>query len=68
MAADPREDAQDRTAAAAERNRELGAIRAIDDPAKFAKAVRIVRLALQRKRLSLADLGFESDATAEVPS
>ena len=46
-----------RTAAASERNRELGALRAIDDPAKLAKAARIVRLALERKRLTLADLG-----------
>lgn len=46
-----------KTAAAAERNRELGAIRAIDDPAKLARAARIVRIALERQRLSLADLG-----------
>ena len=44
--------------AAIERNRELGALRAIDDPAKLAKAARIVRAALERQRLSLADLGI----------
>lgn len=42
---------------AIERNRELGALRAIDDPAKLARAARIVRLALERQRISLADLG-----------
>jgi hypothetical protein len=32
------------------------ALRAIDDPAELARAVRIIRTALERERLSLADL------------
>ncbi len=47
-----------KTAAASERNRELGAERAIDDPVKLAKAARIVRIALARKRLAPTDLGI----------
>lgn len=38
-----------------ERDRQV-AIRAIDDPVKLAKAARIVRAALERNRLTLADL------------
>ena len=48
------------TAAAAERNRELGAQRAAADPAKLDRATRIVRLALARGLLTLADLGIPS--------
>lgn len=53
-----------KTAAASERNRELGAIRAIDDPAKLARAARIVRIALERQRISLADLGVTEEPAA----
>ena len=48
-----------RTAAAA-RGREIhsrkSAIRALDDPVALARAARIVRVALERQRLTLADL------------
>ncbi len=45
-----------RTAAATEAVQHYAAERAIDDPVKLARAARIVRLALARKRLKLADL------------
>ncbi|GAB3781471.1 hypothetical protein [Nocardioides ungokensis] len=32
------------------------ALRAIDDPAKLARAARIVRVAIERRRLTLADV------------
>ena len=54
-----------RTTAASERNRELGAERAVDDPVKLARAVRIVRIALARKRLALADLSAPDQEAAE---
>lgn len=46
------------TAAATAAVQQHAAERAIDDPAKLAKAARIVRLALERKRLSASDLGL----------
>lgn len=49
-----------RTAAATEANRQHAAERWVDDPARLARAARIVRTALARKKLSLADL--EPDA------
>lgn len=49
-------------AATAARNHYI-AERALDDPAKLAKAARIVRLALARQRLSLADLVPSDDAS-----
>lgn len=45
-----------RTAAATAAIQEHAALRAIDDPAKLAKAARIVRLALARQRLTLDEL------------
>ncbi len=42
-------------AATAEHNRRA-AFRAVDDPVKLARAARIVRAALARKKISLADL------------
>lgn len=44
------------TAAAIEATKRLAAERAVDDPVKLAKAARIVRVALARQRLTLADL------------
>lgn len=55
-----------RTAAAAERNRELGAERAIDDPVKLARAARIIRIALARRRLTLADLDADRPSETEA--
>lgn len=45
-----------RTSAATEAVQQYAAERAIDDPAKLARAARIVRLALARKRLTLDEL------------
>jgi hypothetical protein len=45
-----------RTAAATQAVQRYAAERAVDDPAKLAKAARIVRAALARHRLSLDDL------------
>lgn len=44
------------TTPATEAIQNYAAERAIDDPVKLAKAARIVRLALERKRLTLADI------------
>lgn len=55
-----------RTAAASEKQRELGAERAIDDPVKLAKAARIVRLALARQRLTLDELTEPSTQDEQV--
>lgn len=49
------------TAAAAEANRQFGAERAADDPVKLAKAIRIVRVALSRGRITITDLDGETD-------
>jgi hypothetical protein len=48
--------ASNRTAAATEEHMRRAAIRALDDPAQLARAARIVRAALARQRLTLADL------------
>lgn len=45
-----------RTAAATEATKQYAAERAIDDPVKLARAARIIRRALERKRLRLADI------------
>ena len=45
-----------RTAAATEAVRQYAADRAIDDPVKLERAARIIRTAIARKRLRLADL------------
>lgn len=45
-----------RTAAATEAAAQLHADRAIDDPVKLARAARIIRTALARKRLTIDDL------------
>jgi hypothetical protein len=47
---------KDRTAAATATVQRHAAERAIDDPAKLARAARIVRLALERQRLTLDEL------------
>jgi len=44
------------TAPATEANKLQAARRAVDDPAALARAARIVRVALARKRIALADL------------
>jgi hypothetical protein len=45
-----------RTAAATAAIQQHAAERAIDDPVKLARAARIVRLALERQRLSLDEI------------
>jgi hypothetical protein len=45
-----------RTAAATAANMRTAAVRATEDPASLAKAARIVRAALKRQALTLADL------------
>lgn len=45
-----------RTDAATRERMRRHAVRAIDDPVELAKAARIVRVALERKRLRLEDL------------
>lgn len=54
-----------RTAAATAATQQYAAERAIDDPAKLARAARIVRTALARGRLSVEDLTTEA-AEGEV--
>lgn len=48
--------ATSRTAAATAATQQYAAERAIDDPAKLARAARIVRTALARGRLAIEDL------------
>ena len=50
------------TAAATAAVQLQAAERAIDDPAKLARAARIVRLAIERRRLTLEDLQGGHDA------
>jgi hypothetical protein len=45
-------------------NKRNAALRAVDDPAKLARAARIVRAALLRQKLTLADL--EGDIVQDV--
>lgn len=45
-----------RTTAATRANMHKAALRALDDPAKLARAARIVRAALERQRLTIQDL------------
>lgn len=45
------------TAAATEAVRRMAAERAVDDPVKLDRAVRIVKIALQRGQITLDDLG-----------
>lgn len=54
-----------RTHAATEAAKDWHAQRAVDDPVKLAKAARIVRAALARKRLSLVDLAPIADDRQE---
>lgn len=62
--AQPRSEAQQRaTAAATEARAQQSALRALDSPVQLARAARIVRTALQRRKLTLADLGLEPEAT-----
>lgn len=49
-------DRHAQTAAAVEASKHYAAERAIDDPVKLGRAARIVRLALERKRLTTADV------------
>jgi hypothetical protein len=49
-------DAVSRTAAATAEHSRWAAHRAVDDPAKLAKAARVVRAALARNKLNLTDL------------
>lgn len=44
------------TRKAREAHQHYAAVRAVDDPVKLARAARIVRVALERNRISLADL------------
>jgi hypothetical protein len=44
------------TASATEAVKQYAAERAVDDPVKLERAIRIVRLALERHRLTTADL------------
>jgi hypothetical protein len=60
----PPEETVYRTAAATEAVQQYAAERAIDDPAKLARAARIVRAALARKRLTIAELEPDFSATA----
>jgi len=54
------------TVAASEAHRRHAAERAIDDPAKLSRAARIVRLAIERKRLSIEDLTAPSTRDASA--
>lgn len=45
-----------RTAAATEAIQQHAAERAIDDPVKLARAARIMRIALQRKKITIDEL------------
>ncbi len=56
------------TAAARAANTRRGCERAVDDPAKLARAAQIVRIALERKRLRLADLTAEPETAPEAVS
>jgi len=49
-------DTKPRTANATEAVKQYAAERAIDDPVKLERAARIVRAALARQRLTIADL------------
>lgn len=53
-----------RTAAATEATQRYAAERAINDPAKLARAARIVRLALQSNRLTIEQLTDGREAAA----
>jgi hypothetical protein len=56
-----------RTEAARQAAMRNSAVRALDDPVKLARAARIVRTALERQRLELADVVPEDTAdTAET--
>ncbi|WP_405071564.1 hypothetical protein OG558_19700 [Kribbella sp. NBC_01510] len=46
----------DPAAKARAKHEENAAVRALDDPAKLARAARIVRVALERQQLTLDDL------------
>jgi hypothetical protein len=60
---EPLEVRKARTAAANEASRRAAALRALDDPVKLARAARIVRAALERGRLEVADVvpGADTD-------
>ncbi len=58
----PLTSGQRQTAAARETHKKRGVERALDDPVKLERAARIVRVALERGRLTLADLDAERQA------
>lgn len=53
-----------RTQAATEAHKRNAAVRALDDPKTLNRAARIVREALARKRLSLADITPDDEREA----
>lgn len=55
-----------RTANATEAVKQYAAERAIDDPVKLARAARIVRTALARRRLTVQDLTRTDDSGEQV--
>jgi hypothetical protein len=52
-----------RTDAATREHLRRAALRAIDDPAKLAWAARIVRTALERRRLTVAELTQDAETS-----
>jgi hypothetical protein len=56
---------QERTAAARAEHLLRSAHRAVDDPVQLARAARIVRAALARKRLTLAELTPSTQDTSD---
>lgn len=56
------EERRAHTARGRAENERRAAIRALDDPVKLARAARIVRAALERKRLAPADLGIDTES------
>lgn len=57
----------DRTAAATAEHQRRASHRAVDDPTQLARAARIVRAALERERLTLADLVPAQSGRVPVP-
>lgn len=53
-------------AAAAEANAHYGALRAVHDPTKLARATRVVRIALRRGLVTLDDLRDDDSPKAAV--
>lgn len=55
---------QPNTAAATEAAKQYQANLAVDDPVKLARAARIVRAALARRKLTIADLAPDQETAA----